>query len=123
MIKNRNIEIITDKDGKKLVVINDIRFKGKRKIDWDDVARYLKGYVAKAKANSATAIPELIQIATNPKWEENRKEKHNKKGNEQPTTVKCGKNPFPFLYTISTRFFCQKSINYLLLALSFSSRF
>ena len=123
MIKNRNIEIITDKDGKKLVVINDIRFKGKRKIDWDDVARYLKGYVAKAKANSATAIPELIQIATNPKWEENRKEKHNKKGNEQPTTVKCGKNPFPFLYTISTRFFCQESINYLLLALSFSSRF
>lgn len=35
------------------------------------------GAVAKAKANSATAIPELIQIATNPKWEENRKEKHN----------------------------------------------
>ena len=33
MIKNRNIEIITDKDGKKLVVINDIRFKGKRKND------------------------------------------------------------------------------------------
>ncbi len=32
MIKNRNIEIITDKDGKKLVVINDIRFKGKRKL-------------------------------------------------------------------------------------------
>ena len=123
MIKNRNIEIITDKDGKKLVVINDIRFKGKRKIDWDDVARYLKGYVAKAKANSATAIPELMQIATNPKWEENKKEKHNKKGNEQPTIVKCGKNPFPFLYTIQTRFFCQESINYLLLALSFSSRF
>ena len=35
------------------------------------------GAVARAKANSATAIPELIQIATNPKWEENRKEKHN----------------------------------------------
>lgn len=35
------------------------------------------GAVAKAKENSATAIPELIQIATNPKWEENRKEKHN----------------------------------------------
>lgn len=60
MIKNRNIEIITDKDGKKLVVINDIRFKVKRKIDWDDVAQYLKGYVAKAKANSDTAILELI---------------------------------------------------------------
>lgn len=35
------------------------------------------GAVAKAKANSTTAIPELMQIATNPKWEENRKEKHN----------------------------------------------
>lgn len=30
MIENRNINIITDADGKKLVLINDIRFKGKR---------------------------------------------------------------------------------------------
>ena len=30
----------------------------------------LKGGNAKAKANASTAIPELIQIATNPKWEE-----------------------------------------------------
>ena len=36
----------------------------------------LKGPVAKAKANAAQAIPELIGIATNPKHEENRKEKH-----------------------------------------------
>lgn len=36
----------------------------------------LKGTVAKAKANAAQAIPELIQIATNPKHEINRKEKH-----------------------------------------------
>lgn len=36
----------------------------------------LKGAVAKAKANAAQAIPELIQIATNPKHEVNRKEKH-----------------------------------------------
>ena len=114
MIANRNVNIIMDADGKRLVLINDIRFKGKRNIDWDDVATYLKGYVgdfyeisesaekvyignelvkefpesksrmalagatAKAKANSATAIPELIKIASNPKWEENRKIKHNK---------------------------------------------
>ena len=32
MIENRNINIITDTDGKKLVLINDIRFKGKRQI-------------------------------------------------------------------------------------------
>jgi hypothetical protein len=114
MIENRNVNIITDADGKKLVLINDIRFKGKRKIDWNDVKQYLEGYVgdyyeiaesaehifignelpeeytesesrkslmgasAKAKANAATAIPELIQIASNRTFEENRKEKHNK---------------------------------------------
>ncbi len=114
MIENRNVNIITDADGKKLVLINDIRFKGKRQIDWDDVKRYLEGYVgdyyeivenaerifignelpeeytesesrkslmganAKAKANAATAIPELIQIASNPIFEENRKARHNK---------------------------------------------
>ncbi len=114
MIENRNVNIITDADGKKLVLINDIRFKGKRQIDWDDVKQYLEGYVgdyyeieenteriyigselpeeytesesrkslmganAKAKANAATAIPEMIQIASNPAFEENRKEKHNK---------------------------------------------
>ena len=112
MIENRNVNIITDADGKKLVLINNIPFKGKRQIDWNDVKQYLKGYVgdyykiaenaehifigselpkeytetesrknlmgAKAKANAATAIPELIQIASNPAFEENRKEKHNK---------------------------------------------
>lgn len=29
MIENRNVNIITDADGKKLVLINVIRFKGK----------------------------------------------------------------------------------------------
>lgn len=41
----------------------------------------LAGARAKAKANLATAIPELIQIATNVSWEENRKEKHSKRAN------------------------------------------
>ena len=105
MIENRNVNIITDADGKKLVLINDIRFKGKRQIDWNDVKQYLEGYVgdyyeieenaeriyignelpeeytesesrkslmganAKAKANAATAIPELIQISSNPAFD------------------------------------------------------
>ena len=38
----------------------------------------LKGTNAKAKANAATVIPELIQNAINPVHEENKKEKHNK---------------------------------------------
>lgn len=107
MIENRNVNIITDADGKKLVLINDILFKGKRQINRDDVKQYLEGYVgdyyeieenaerifignelpeeytesesrkslmgtnAKAKANAATAIPELIQIESNPAFEKN----------------------------------------------------
>ena len=39
VIMKRNINIITDADGRKLVLINEIRFKGKRKINWDDVKK------------------------------------------------------------------------------------
>lgn len=114
MIENRNVNIITDVDGNKIVLINDIRFKGKQHIAWDSVKTYLEGYIgdyyeisesaeriyigktlseefayseytktlkganAKAKANSSIAVPELIKIAKNPAWEDNKKEKHNK---------------------------------------------
>lgn len=114
MIDNRKVNIITDADDQKLVLINDVVFKGKRNVNWDDVKSYLKDYVgncyqieetadiiyigselpkeytgsesrkalrganAKAKANAATAIPELIQSASNPIFEENKKEKHKK---------------------------------------------
>lgn len=110
MIEDRNINIITDVDGKKLVLIGNIRFKVKVRDDWKTVEEYLKEYIgefyeieetsekiyistdfpdeytssesrialkgAAAKANAAQAIPELIKIATNPKHEANRKEKH-----------------------------------------------
>ena len=36
----------------------------------------LKGAVAKAKANASQAIPELVQIATNPIYSQNVKKKH-----------------------------------------------
>jgi hypothetical protein len=36
----------------------------------------LKGAVAKAKANAAQGIPELIQVATNQQYSENTKKKH-----------------------------------------------
>lgn len=42
---NSNTFIIKDVDGKTIVVINDIRFKGKRTIKWDEVEEYLKEYV------------------------------------------------------------------------------
>ncbi len=109
MIENRNVNIITDVNGKKLVLVNAIRFKDKVRDDWTAVEEYLKGYIGdcyeigetsekiyisadfpdeyassesrialkgaagKAKANAAQAIPELISIAANPRYEVNRK--------------------------------------------------
>lgn len=42
---NRNINIITDLNGNKIALINDIIFKGKKAINWDDVKAYLESYV------------------------------------------------------------------------------
>lgn len=41
----RNVEIVQDEDGRKIVVIHDIRFRGKRRINWKEVMHYLKEYV------------------------------------------------------------------------------
>lgn len=41
----RRVNVIEGINGKKVVVIHDIRFKGKRSINWDDVKEYLKSYV------------------------------------------------------------------------------
>ena len=109
---DRNVCINTDLNGREVVMINDIRFKGKRKIAWTDVENYLKRYIgetyeidntqdkiyigkdlpnefsgsedtsrlkgtlAKAKANAAQAIPELIEIAINKRYKENLSVKH-----------------------------------------------
>ena len=40
--------------------------------------RILKGANAKAKANATQGLPELLKIATNEVYEDNRKEKHSK---------------------------------------------
>ena len=110
-VMERNINIINDLDGRRFVLINDIRWKGKRE-DWKFVEKYLREYigefyeidetsekiyissdfpdefansenriklmgaVAKAKANAAQAVPELIKIACNRKYSENEKMKH-----------------------------------------------
>lgn len=108
----RNVNVIKDLDGRDIVFINDIRFKGRQHIDWKDVKEYLKEYVgefysiadtedivyigndfpdeysgssythslkgtlAKAKANAAQGIPEIVEIADNREFRENRKDKH-----------------------------------------------
>lgn len=42
-----SINIIRDADGKSLVIVNDIRFKGRRGIHWKEVECFLKEYVGK----------------------------------------------------------------------------
>ena len=42
---SRNVNIVCDAEGKKLVLINDIRFKGKKKEEWDEIEKYLIEYV------------------------------------------------------------------------------
>jgi transcriptional regulator with XRE-family HTH domain len=112
--EDRSINIIRDSNGNQVVVIDDIRFKGKQSISWDEVEKYLKQYVgdfytiaetkdfvyigidlpdeyanskytsklrgavAKAKANAAQVIPELIQISTNCSFVKNYELKHEK---------------------------------------------
>lgn len=41
----RNVSIIHDAEGNKIVLINDIIFKGKRSVEWADVEKYLRQYV------------------------------------------------------------------------------
>ena len=114
MIQDRNVSIISDEEGNKIVIINDRKFRGLSKDDWKKIELYLKGYISdcyeiletsepiyigsdfpseytgsesrlalqgarrKAKAYAAQGIPELIEIAKNPRWEENKEEKHRK---------------------------------------------
>lgn len=46
-VKPRNVSIICDAEGQKIVMINDIRFKGKKRDEWDEIEIYLKEYVGK----------------------------------------------------------------------------
>ena len=110
--QQRNVSVIQDIDGNNIVVINDIRFKGKRSINWKEVRAYLKEYVgdfykvastgdviyigsdlpseysgskythsikgtnAKAKANAAPGLPEIIETASGQHFRKNQELKH-----------------------------------------------
>ena len=107
----RNISIIRDVDGNNIVLINDILFKSRRSIEWDEIEKLLRKFIGnyyeiaetaekiyigsdfpdefahskytkaikganeKAKANSVSAIGDLISIADNkmmyPDYEKN----------------------------------------------------
>ena len=103
---------VLDENCSKVVVLPDIIFSNKQKIDWNEVERYLERYVgelveiadtgdivylgkdfpdeyanskytrktkgsrAKAKANAAQGICEMVRIASDKRFRENQKEKH-----------------------------------------------
>lgn len=110
--KMNRVEIVTDENNCKVVLIPDIIFYNKQNIDWDKVEEYLHKYIgsivevanekeiiyigkdfpdeftsskytrnlkgarAKAKANCVQGICEMIEIATDKRFEKNRKKKH-----------------------------------------------
>ena len=41
----RKVDIVTDPLGNKIVLIQDVIFKGKRSLEWADVEAYLKKFV------------------------------------------------------------------------------
>lgn len=59
-VKHRNVNIIEDEEGEKIVLINDKRFKGLDKKDWKDVEIYLSGYVG--ECYEITENSEIIYI-------------------------------------------------------------
>jgi hypothetical protein len=44
-LMDKSVNIITDLDGSKIVIINDVRFQSRRGIDWNEVEKYLKEYI------------------------------------------------------------------------------
>lgn len=58
----RNVSVIQDVDGNNIVVINDIRFKGKRSVNWKEVREYLKEYVG--DFYTIAAIGDVIYIGS-----------------------------------------------------------
>lgn len=51
----RNIQVVTQDNGEKIVYINDVRFRGKAKEEWKDIETYLKEYVGKYYVIAETA--------------------------------------------------------------------
>ena len=41
----KNVNIVTEYDGNKVIIISDIRFKGKTREEWEEVEEYLKEYI------------------------------------------------------------------------------
>ena len=45
ILLKKSISIVKDPNGNNIVMINAALFKGKSKVDWDEVERYVRKYV------------------------------------------------------------------------------
>ena len=52
---DKKVDIIKDADGKSIVVINDLRFKGRRSVDWNIVENCLKEYIGQCAEITETS--------------------------------------------------------------------
>ena len=59
---NKSVSIITDLDGSKIALINDIRFKSRKGIDWNEVEQYLKEYIGEYFEISETSEKIYISV-------------------------------------------------------------
>lgn len=59
---NETVSIITDHEGRKIVLINDVRFKSRRSVVWNEVEKYLKEYIGRFYEIAETS--EKVYIGT-----------------------------------------------------------
>lgn len=58
----RKVNVVEDLDGNKIVVIHDVKFKGKRSLEWEEVETYLKQFVGESYVIEDTN--DMIYIGT-----------------------------------------------------------
>ena len=58
----RKVNVVEDLDGNKIVFIHDVKFKGKRSIEWTEVEEYLKQFVGNSYVIEDTK--DMIYIGT-----------------------------------------------------------
>lgn len=59
---DKKVDIIKDADGKSVVVVNDLRFKGRRSVDWNLVEDCLKEYIGQCAEITETS--DVVYIGT-----------------------------------------------------------
>ena len=58
----RKVNVVEDLDGNKIVFIHDVKFKGKRSLEWEEVETYLKQFVGESYVIEDTN--DMIYIGT-----------------------------------------------------------